>query len=147
MKIEIAQRKDIIELVNLLGEMYADNGLHLPEPNWIKVYKHAARLIDDGVVFTAKGDDGKIVGSLGLEIVPYWFADDLILADLWFFVRPSNRATRAAMGLLKTARQYADANQMPIRLSVFNGIDVERKDKLFERAGFPRVGGVYLRGA
>jgi len=58
-----------------------------------------------------------------------------------------NLRTALLLPLLAALAAYADACGLPCWASTTMGDDVERKDRLFARYGFQRVGGVYRKEA
>ena len=139
--------RDITDLARLLIDMHASSGLALPPLNMTKVLQAVWECEQSGIVFVAEREtDGGLTGAIGIVETPHWFSDETFLTDRFYYVRQEDRASGAAVGLLNAAKKYASILQKPLSVAVWNGEDVERKDRFFERKGMRRVGGIYLTG-
>lgn len=49
--------------------------------------------IQNGVVLIVE-DEGRIVGTIGMTRGPFWYADEDLFSELWFFIRPECRDGR-----------------------------------------------------
>ena len=135
---------DACQILAILVEMHAEASAPLSPINPEKALARIATAIQRGVVFIALNDEQTaLLGSVGGIRTVDWYGDTEFLGDLWFYVRREHRSTRAALALLRRFRDAAKSMRLPLRMAVFNGNDVERKDRFFERAGFRKVGGFY----
>lgn len=146
MRVRAANVLDSSAILALLIEMHQTADVDLPPVNGAKAISRIARCIQDGTALVAEDDDGNLAGSVGGEVSCDWYSDQPFLVDAWFYVRPTARSSRAALLLLRGFQDAARAADLPLRMGVFNGGDVERKDHFFTRAGLRRVGGFYVEG-
>ena len=127
----------------MLIEMHNDAEIKLTSVNTEKLVNKINEALHQGVILIAQKDD-KVVGSIGGVIVSDWWSDEKHLSDLWFYVSPSCRKSKAALLLSKGFIKIAKEAKLPVRLGhVFSG-DVDRKDKFFERLGMNKAGSLYV---
>ena len=127
----------------MLIEMHNDAEIKLTSVNTEKLVNKINEALHQGVILIAQKDD-KVVGSIGGLIVSDWWSDEKHLSDLWFYVSPSCRKSKAAVLLSKGFIKIAKEAKLPVRLGhVFSG-DVDRKDKFFERLGMNKAGSLYV---
>jgi len=131
---------DFEAVIALLERMHEDSGLDLPEMNPAKIRR--AVYAADAVFGAYNGPT--LAGVLILQQGAHWYSDERFLGDLAFFVAPEQRATTAALALLRAAKKYAKLKGLPLMLAVVDGRDVLRKAALYERAGFTTVGTVHI---
>lgn len=146
MRVRPAIILDASAILALLMEMHRTADINLPPINGAKAISRISRCIQDGAAYVAEDAEGALIGSVGGEIGSDWYSDQPFLVDAWFYVRPAARSSRAAFSLLRSFRAAARDAGLPLRMGVFNGGDVERKDKFFSRAGLRRVGGYFVEG-
>ena len=87
--------------------------------------------------------DGEIIGSVGVSLQSPWYSNAQFLGDSWFYVKPENRRSRAAILLKKAAHEFADNVGLDLVLAVFSIHDADRKSKFFAR-GMKHLGGAYV---
>jgi N-acetylglutamate synthase-like GNAT family acetyltransferase len=142
--IRTATEADIIRVIEHVREyhdFYADELLPA-SPN--KVLDQLYQTVVAGRVFLAEEGE-EIIGSLGCMVTHLWFSDQAHLCDMWLWVRPSKRASRAAVALVEYYKQYADDMGLPAYMEQISGYQPERLEKFYARRGFRRVGGIYFR--
>tara|TARA_R110002126_G_scaffold232423_1_gene376856 strand:+ start:528 stop:965 length:438 start_codon:yes stop_codon:yes gene_type:complete len=134
---------DVSAITAMLIEMHNDAEIKLTSVNTEKLVNKINEALHQGVILIAQKDD-KVVGSIGGMIVSDWWSDEKHLSDLWFYVSPSCRKSKAAVLLSKGFIKIAKEAKLPVRLGhVFSG-DVDRKDKFFERLGMNKAGSLYV---
>ena len=134
---------DVSAITAMLIEMHNDAEIKLTSVNTEKLVNKINEALHQGVILIAQKDD-KVVGSIGGVIVSDWWSDEKHLSDLWFYVSPSCRKSKAAVLLSKGFIKIAKEAKLPVRLGhVFSG-DVDRKDKFFERLGMNKAGSLYV---
>lgn len=139
MRVSEASPPQILEIVDMLLEMHGECPLPLGAPDRAKIANGLASCKK----FVAL-DGEYLAGILALREGPWWFSHERFIGDLVFYVRPSHRASRAALLLLKKAKEYARLRGLPLMMAVVSGVDVDRKDQFFMRQDFKKVGGVYM---
>ena len=134
---------DVSAITAMLIEMHNGAEIKLTSVNTEKLVNKINEALHQGVILIAQKDD-KVVGSIGGMIVSDWWSDEKHLSDLWFYVSPSCRKSKAALLLSKGFIKIAKEAKLPVRLGhVFSG-DVDRKDKFFERLGMNKAGSLYV---
>jgi len=134
---------DVSAITAMLIEMHNGAEIKLTSVNTEKLVNKINEALHQGVILIAQKDD-KVVGSIGGMIVSDWWSDEKHLSDLWFYVSPSCRKSKAAVLLSKGFIKIAKEAKLPVRLGhVFSG-DVDRKDKFFERLGMNKAGSLYV---
>jgi N-acetylglutamate synthase-like GNAT family acetyltransferase len=142
MIIRRAVPEDISEIYKLLIDMY--NRVEVPASpvSSHKLMNVINTAIHKGIVLIAEVE-GKIIGSLGGMTNSDWWSEEKHLGDLWFYVYPDKRNSRAAIKLVKTFINIGKEINMKIKLGHFYSGDMERKDKFFDRLGFIKTGSLY----
>lgn len=90
--------------------------------------------------------DDIIWGFTALNEGEFWYSKEKFLGDILTYVHPDGRKTKAARDLIKAAQQYARIKGLPLVMAPVNGVDVDRKDALYKRLGFRKLGGTYSFG-
>lgn len=129
----------------LIGRFHAEFSEWFPAVSVDKVISYVGNLIENGVVFIAANDQGEILGVLSGIVSSYWFSDEKMVQDGFFYVAPEHRGTRAASALLKSLKAWANMKGMDLHCSTISGGDVEKRDKFYDRNGLTRIGGIYRK--
>ena len=142
MIIRRAVPEDVSEIHKMLIDMY--NRIEVPasplsERKVLDVIKSAMK---KGIVIVAEVE-GKIIGSLGGMANSDWWSDQKHLSDIWFYVSPDKRNSRAAVKLVKCFIKIGKEIKMKVKLGHYYSGDIERKDKFFDRLGFVKAGSLY----
>jgi len=136
---------DIPEVYKLLIAMH--DGVKIPvgeisEGKLLHMIKH---MIEKGIVLLAV-KDGKIVGSQAGKFSSDWWSEEKFFADIWFFVHPDSRKSRAAIKLVKCFIKIGKELKVRVKLGhVYSG-DIDRKDEFFNRLGFVKAGSLFTEG-
>jgi GNAT superfamily N-acetyltransferase len=94
------------EVFELLLHLHAAGGYADLDVN--KASDNCFRVIEEGMVFVARSEDGKAVGTLALTELSFWYSQETFLQDAWFFVLPEFRAGNVGVELMKAAREAAE---------------------------------------
>ena len=142
MIIRRAVPEDVSEIHKMLIDMY--NRIEVPasplsERKVLDVMKSA---MEKGIVIVAEVE-GKIIGSLGGMANSDWWSEQKHLSDIWFYVSPDKRNSRAAVKLVKCFIKIGKEIKMKVKLGHYYSGDIERKDKFFDRLGFVKAGSLY----
>ena len=142
MIIRRAVPEDVSEIHKMLIDMF--NRIEVPasplsERKVLDVIKSA---MEKGIVIVAEVE-GKIIGSLGGMTNSDWWSEQKHLSDIWFYVSPDKRNSRAAVKLVKCFIKIGKEIKMKVKLGHYYSGDIERKDKFFDRLGFVKAGSLY----
>lgn len=144
MEIRKASLLDFSAILVLLSEMQEE--AELENVNWTKVSHTLIECIGKGLVLISVDEEqNRITGSIGGDVGTEWYSTEPILGDYWFFVREQYRQTPAAARLITAWKEIGDGGKVTIKMGHVLGGDVERKDKLFERMGFEKLGSLYRK--
>lgn len=102
--------------------------------------------IQNALAIGIENKKGELVGAFLMRPDTVWFSSTPALFEIGFFVRKDSRRSHAARLLIDAAKAIADDMGLPLFPTPFTGVDMDRKDKLFERTGFRRVGSIYRWG-
>ena len=134
---------DVSAITAMLIEMHNNAEIKLTKVNTEKLVNKINEALHRGVILVAHNNN-EIVGSIGGMVVSDWWSDEQHLSDLWFYVSPTARKTKAAVLLSKDFIKTAKEAKLPVRLGhVFSG-DINRKDNFFERLGMSKAGSLYV---
>tara|TARA_Y100001973_G_C5136578_1_gene300655 strand:+ start:273 stop:713 length:441 start_codon:yes stop_codon:yes gene_type:complete len=143
MKIKRGSPVDISAIYVLLNQMHKETTLQVAPINSRILISKITEAIYQGVVFLTHNDK-EITGSVGGLTGTDWWSDKPFLGDLWFYVKPEHRKSRAAFMLMKEFLKVGKTSNMSTRVGhIFSG-DIERKDSFYEHFGFKKAGSVYL---
>ena len=134
MQIRKAGPLDISAIVHLLVDMHNNAEVPLSPIHSETLVAKVNEVIHRGVVFVAMKEN-MLIGSIGGKVMSDWWAENKYLSDLWLYVSPE---------LIKNFKNVGNEAKIPVRLGhIFSG-DIDRKDKLFEKSGFKKVGSVFV---
>lgn len=135
---------DVPRLLELGKELIGESPF-LPPMNEVKAKRNALMAMSNARMLALVVDDEKdgVVGFLFATIDDYWFGDASYVTDIGFYIRKGYRqaARRMVHELVKWAQRF---NVIDVTLAVSSGLDKNGSTaKLYEAAGFIRVGGMW----
>lgn len=140
--------EDFVKIFELLRRMHEEIGFG--PINGEKAAQRIAAVLEDGTALLAELD-GKIVGSIGLQVSNPWYTDTGFIGDLWTYVIPQARSTRAAFLLIEAAKRLSKAQGDKKLILGFLGCSdestFERKVKFYVRMGLKPIGVTFQYGA
>jgi hypothetical protein len=142
MIIRRAVPEDVSEIHKMLIDMYSRIEIPASPLSEKKVLEVIKSAMEKGIVIVAEVE-GKIIGSLGGMANSDWWSDQKHLSDIWFYVSPDKRNSRAAVKLVKCFIKIGKEIKMKVKLGHYYSGDIERKDKFFDRLGFVKAGSLY----
>jgi len=137
-----ANQNHIPELINLLILMPDEANTIYPPYNKQLGARYLKGLIDQGLVLLLIHDK-KIIGTIGGSITRWWWSESKMLINTFFFVKEDHRTFDNASKLIKQFNNIAEKNLVPLILATSDAKDMERKDMLFEKLGFKKLGSQY----
>lgn len=138
----IATSDDLQEVCDLLRVMHAENGVG--RVNETKALGVITQTINAGHCLITR-DQGQVVGSMGLYRSQWWYSDDPVFFDQWFFVHPKHRSSGHALRLISAMKAISAQNKTPFVLSVGTTVDTLEKLRFFRKHLQPFGGSfVYL---
>jgi len=134
--------EDVSEIHKMLIDMYSRIEIPASPLSEKKVLDVVKSAMEKGIVIVAEVE-GKIIGSLGGMANSDWWSEQKHLSDIWFYVSPDKRNSRAAVKLVKCFIKIGKEIKMKVKLGHYYSGDIERKDKFFDRLGFVKAGSLY----
>jgi len=122
-----------------MGKLGANQGQNIPKGAlWVtKCIEHGAWIAEE---------DGKIIGSIGIYKTTPWYSDTEYYTDGWFYVLPEHRLSKVGSSLLGMARIYAEEQEKPLVVNIFNMDDTENKIKALQKMGLKLIGATFMAG-
>tara|TARA_R110002096_G_C14127666_1_gene681586 strand:+ start:59 stop:499 length:441 start_codon:yes stop_codon:yes gene_type:complete len=142
MIIRRAVPEDVSQIHKMLIDMYSRIEIPASPLSEKKVLEVIKSAMEKGIVIVAEVE-GKIIGSLGGMANSDWWSEQKHLSDIWFYVSPDKRNSRAAVKLVKCFIKIGKEIKMKVKLGHYYSGDIERKDKFFDRLGFVKAGSLY----
>jgi len=140
-----ASEDDAEDLLQMLCEQHSEATVKHGNIDGEKALGNIKRTIERGASYIAETEAG-MVGSIGFLVSSDWWSQEKHLADMWFYVRPAYRKSRAAHLLFRAYSETAASMELPVKAGHVDGADVDRKDKFFERFGLVRAGSIFMEG-
>ena len=143
MHIRPAGTNDVPALATfLVKRFHAEFAAELAPVNLRKVFDYVALHVIKGATFLAE-HDGQIAGTIAALPAEWWWSDEKHLREGWFYVAPEHRGSRVAIRLIRAMKVRARETGLRFVRAGLIPQDADRKDALFEREGFTRLGGIY----
>ena len=122
-----------------MGKLSASN-LNLKKAlDWVILnIKEAAFVVED--------NDGKVVGSIGLNRTSPWYSDEEYISDGWIYVLKEHRKNGVAGMLINKAKKFAEEKNVPLIICVFSKEDAIAKADIMNKLGLITVGGLFAAG-
>ena len=87
-----------------------------------------------------------MVGMFAGYTTDYFFGPELVACDLFWYVSPAHRGSRAGLKLLRSFESWAKSRGVSeISAGVSTAVAFERTGALLQRLGYTQVGGNYKR--
>lgn len=114
----VTSEADAPVVLDFLRAMHAEVGrAPLNDAKALGVIAETIRL---GVALVVE-DGGRIVGSMGLNRIDYWYADDDFLGETWLYVDREYRKAGEVIGLLMSeARHIGEATGLPVLIDHYH---------------------------
>lgn len=143
--IRCATEKDFPRLVELGRQMHAEGSYaSMPfDPNVLTAT--LAKVREVGFICVHESD-GRVDGVMVAVMAPSWFGPGKTASDLALFVEPQARGGTAAYRLVEAFVRWATHHGVhAMYLGITTAVHPEQTGRLFEKLGFARVGGIYMR--
>lgn len=143
-KIRQADAYDAVNLLRLAEAGIKENVVNYPDFDPTVALGWASAVIAQGAVFVADLD-GRIVGSLGLELNSYPWSRAQHLQTAWFYVIPNFRQHGTAENLMRAAEAFVDKHGVRLHIELAGGVDADLKDRWMTKRGYQYAGGCFTR--
>jgi len=146
MLIRAATAADVEPLVEIGARMHAEGAYRFLPYDAEKLRRLGAHFLEhpDTHCLLVAEHDGVLVGMLGGYLTDYYFCEEKLACDQFFFVDRSWRGSRAAVRLVGAFRDWAAARgARELCLATSLGGNIEKIGRFYEGLGLTCVGGVY----
>ena len=142
-KIRKAQISDAVRIRELLKTWLIEAPFNFGNTNNKKALDNIVFYIKNSFVIVVEYEN-IIVGTLAATVDETWYSDKKFMRTLWLHVNPQHRRFSIFRSLMVVFKEYALANKVTAICEIFQGKDIERKDKAFVKLGFKNIGGTYI---
>ena len=142
-KIRKAQISDAVRIRELLKTWLIEAPFNFGNTNNKKALENIVFYIKNSFVIVVEYEN-IIIGTLAATVDETWYSDKKFMRTLWLHVNPKHRNFRIFRSIMIVFKEYALANKVTAICEIFQGKDVERKDKAFNKLGFKVIGGTYI---
>lgn len=146
MRIRAATVEDLEPLLEMGARMHAEGAYSFLPYDREKLHRLKDYFFahpDTHCVLVAE-QDGAVIGMLGGYLTDYYFCQEKLACDQFFFVERAWRGSRAAAGLIAAFRAWAEARgARELCLATSVDVNTEKTGRFYEGLGFRCVGGVY----
>lgn len=88
--------------------------------------------------------EGRTVGMFAGYLSTYYFCNERLACELFWYVKPESRGTSAAVRMLKAFAYWAQGNKArEMSVGISTGVGVDAFGRMLERMGFAFRGGNY----
>jgi hypothetical protein len=143
MQILRAGGAEVSALYVMLKEMHSNTELNVSPIDDYKLLNKINEVVHKGVVLVSV-ENNMITGSIAGMTTSDWWSNESFVSDIWFYVTPSKRKSRAAIMLIKAFIKVAKDAKLKVRLGHIYSGDLDRKDKFYERLGLVKAGSTYV---
>jgi GNAT superfamily N-acetyltransferase len=142
----ITDEDEIVKLFPLFIAEGLEIGADISKLNPDKLWNTLNGALIGGKIYVHEEGD-KFVGCIVICPIDSYWSDGFVYHSLLYYVLPQYRKSMRAIQLLRAARDFAIKEGVEFNLTVETYTDIERKDKLFNKLGFRKMGGYYtVRG-
>lgn len=144
--VRAAQPEDFQQIMQLCADLHEENGA--ADVDWPKVTETIIHGINrNHATIGVIGPVNALEAVIYLNFSTLWYSDEILLQELFAYVRPEHRKTRNARALLQFARDTAKRLKCKLLIGVISNTRTAAKLELYTRQlGAPVGGYFYLEG-
>lgn len=139
-----ARPHDFVNIMRLLEQGVQENEVAYPPINTMKIMAWIHSTKENGEIVVAELS-GRIVGSIGMTVQTWKWADDKYIGNEWAYVLPNFRAHGTFEALMKAAEKFSDESGIRLVFGFSSGRKAEVKDRLMKMKGYVYCGGMFTR--
>lgn len=140
--VRLALPEDEEQIYQLLLMLHEENGLFAVSESKVRAFIRKATERQGGIIGVIQGPQ-EVEASVGLEIGPWWYTEELCLNEKWNFVHPNYRKSTHAQKLIDYAKYAAGLLEMPLAMGIISTKQTEAKVRLYGRR-MRHVGGMFM---
>jgi len=139
---------DIMDMIELGARMHAEGNFHGLDYSREKCAKLGQQLLNNDAYFSRVCEyNDEIIGMMICFTSEFYFGHDLIAQDMLLYIDKSRRGGVAALRMIEQYVEWAtEQGCKEVQLGITTGINDKAVAKLYDRAGFSRIGQLYKRG-
>jgi hypothetical protein len=131
-RVRIITRAEEENVMELCKRLHGENGMFTMDD--AKVREALGMAFDrKGGILGGFGPVGNLHGLVFLQLTSFWYSNDPYWAEIFLYVVPEHRKSRAAVELLRFAKWCADDTDYPLFIGILSNKPTERKELLYER--------------
>lgn len=134
---------DAVIILQLLIAMHDEAPVNFAPVHEAKSLAAINQAISEGYVEVALQGE-YVVGVIGGLVFTDWWSIEKRFGDLFFYVAPECRKSRAAILLMRRFIEVAKDAEMVLKVGSATGENIDGKDRFFTRLGFTRCGSHYI---
>jgi hypothetical protein len=85
-----------------------------------KAFATVLDVVENHTAIIVEDEDGKLVGSTGLQQYQVWYGHEWEIGDIWFFVSREHRGSEVARLMTEECAGIAEATGLPVILVINN---------------------------
>lgn len=141
--VRAAQPEDFPQIMQLCAQLHEENGA--ADVDWPKVTETIIHGINrNHAMIGLIGAVENIEAIIYLNFSTLWYTDEILLQELFAYVRPEYRKTRNAKALLQFARNTAKRLKCKLLIGVISNARTAAKLELYKRQLGQPVGGYFF---
>lgn len=109
--------RDYLLIFSLLMEQWREVGRAPLNPT--KAGQYIYRVMSEGVAYLVERE-GKVVASVGLSPLDFWYSDQKFWSEEWLFIAGDHRDGAVLRAVFAELRTLGEATDMPVNVTVFN---------------------------
>lgn len=145
-KLRLATPEDVAEMVECGAQMHAASSFSPLSFSREKVAQNLLNGIETAFVALSVDDAGRITGGLHGDVIEPYYSTDRMGIELFVYVRPEARGSRAALMLLRAWIRWCVASGAK-QIRPATAAKSPEADRLYRALGFEPVGALYVMNA
>lgn len=145
-KVRFATVTDIFALVEMGSRLHAESVYSFLPYDSERVESQVAEYVSGRGerVFLVAERNGVLIGMLAGHLDQYFFCNERVAVDVFFFVEKPHRGGTAALALIETFAAWAEERgAVELCMSVSTGIDMEKTERFYQKLGLRRMGSIH----
>lgn len=139
-----AEEKDLISCLLLFKEFFNESKMDLKwsQDRMVNVFKSFFN--NSGMVFFVSEFEKEVVGFIAGTLMQPLFSDEVVSAELAWFVSKEHRGSTAALRLFKTFEEWSKKNKA-VLISISDIEDVNNLSNFYRKKGYKKTETTYTK--
>lgn len=135
----VTDENELPQIIELILPVVQEMGLNFPCPNIKKMAVFLYEIFKQVPIFVYVKED-EIIGTFIFKEESAWWSEELLLAEICFFVKQEHRSLEIANDLIDCVISYAVSRKLPFVTTPITAKKLDGKEVLFKRKGFKKIG-------